>query len=94
MFGDELKAIKSLKMITDRVYTFEYRGDYGFKSFLEQGRAKTDAQMAEYIAGFLSKGYIDRRADTGRRMQHSCGRILSSKITLHLWKFLLEHITI
>ena len=31
MFGDELKAIKSLKMIKDRVYTFEYRGDYGFK---------------------------------------------------------------
>ena len=52
MFGDELKAIKSLKMIQDRVYTFEYRGDYGFKAFLEQGGAKTDAQMAEYIAGF------------------------------------------
>ena len=32
MFGDELKAINSLKMITDRFYTFEYRGDYGFKS--------------------------------------------------------------
>ena len=39
MFGDELKAIKSLKMIKDRVYTFEYRGDYGFKEFLEQGGA-------------------------------------------------------
>lgn len=58
LFGDELKAIKSLKMIKDRVYTFEYRGDYGFKAFLEQGGAKTDAQMAEYIAGFLSKGFI------------------------------------
>ena len=64
MFGDELKAIKSLKMIMDRVYTFEYRGDYGFRSFLEQGRAKTDAQMAEYIAGFLSKGYIKTCAQT------------------------------
>ena len=46
MFVDELKAIKSLKMIKDRVYTFEYRGDYGFKAFLEQGGAKTDAQMS------------------------------------------------
>ena len=40
MFGDKLKAIKSLKMIKDKVYTFEYRGDYSFKSFLEQGGAK------------------------------------------------------
>ena len=32
MFGDELKAIKSLKMIKERVYTFEYGGDYGFKT--------------------------------------------------------------
>lgn len=64
LFGDELKAIKSLKMIKDRVYTFEYRGDYGFKAFLEQGGAKTDAQMAEYIAGFLSKGYIKTGAHT------------------------------
>lgn len=36
MFGDELKAIKSLKMIQERVYTFEYKGDYGFKAFLEE----------------------------------------------------------
>ncbi|MBP3382953.1 MAG: linear amide C-N hydrolase [Tidjanibacter sp.] len=64
LFGDELKAIKSLKMIKDRVYTFEYRGDYGFKAFLEQGGAKTDAQMAEYIAGFLSKGFIKSGAQT------------------------------
>ena len=64
MFGDELKAIKSLKMIQERVYTFEYKGDYGFKAFLEEGGAKTDAQMAGYIAGFLSKGYIKTGAQT------------------------------
>lgn len=58
MFGDELKAIRSLKMIEDKVYTFTYKGDYGFKGFLEQGGAKTDAEMAVYIAGFLSKGYM------------------------------------
>lgn len=58
MFGDEIRAIRTLKMVKDRVYTFEYKGDYGFKAFLEQGGAKTDAEMAAYIAGFLSKGYI------------------------------------
>lgn len=77
MFGDELKAIKSLKMIRDRVYTFEYKGDYGFKAFLEQGGAKTDAQMAEYIAGFLSKGYIRAGAETP---EGGCSTIASESL--------------
>ena len=64
MFGDEIRAIRTLKMIQDRVYTFEYKGDYGFKAFLEQGGAKTDAEMAAYIAGFLSKGYISTDVHT------------------------------
>ena len=42
MFSDELRAIKTLKMVRDRVYTFEYKGDYGFKAFLDQGGSKTD----------------------------------------------------
>ena len=58
MFGDELLAVKTLRMVQERVYTFEYKGDYGFKAFLNQGGAKTDAEMAVYIAGFLSKGYV------------------------------------
>ncbi|MBE6233189.1 MAG: linear amide C-N hydrolase [Bacteroidales bacterium] len=64
MFGDEIRAIRTLKMVRDRVYTFEYEGDYGFKAFLEQGGAKTDAEMAAYIAGFLSKGYMKTGVQT------------------------------
>ena len=59
MFGDELKAIKSLTMVEEDVYNFTFKGDYGFKGFLEQGGAKTDAEMARYIARFLSHGYMD-----------------------------------
>lgn len=62
LFGDELRAIKSLKMVQERVYTFEYKGDYGFRGFLDQGGAKTDAEMAAYIANFLSKGYMQTAA--------------------------------
>lgn len=62
MFSDELRAIKTLKMVRDRVYTFEYKGDYGFKAFLDQGGSKTDGEMAAYIADFLSKGYIKTNA--------------------------------
>ena len=42
MFGDQIRAIRTLKMVKEHVYTFEYKGDYGFKAFLEQGGAKTD----------------------------------------------------
>lgn len=77
MFGDELKAIRSLTMVKDRIYTFEYKGDYGFKSFLEQGGAKTDAQMAEYIAGFLSKGYIKTNTQTP---EGGCSTIASERL--------------
>lgn len=59
MFGDELKAIKTLHQVQDSVYTYTFRGDYGFKGFLEQGGAKTDGEMSVYIAKFLSHGYMD-----------------------------------
>ena len=72
MFGDELKAIRSLKMIEDKVYTFTYKGDYGFKGFLEQGGAKTDAEMAVYIAGFLSKGYMKMPSSDEVPMEAGC----------------------
>ncbi len=58
MFGEEMKAIRSLREIRPGVYTFTFEGDYGFDAFLSQGGAKTDAQMALYIASFLSHGYI------------------------------------
>lgn len=58
MFGDEIMAMRSLRMVEDGVYTFTFKGDYGFKGFIEQGGAKTDAEMAQYIARFLSHGYM------------------------------------
>lgn len=59
MFGDEIKAIKTLHQLQDSVYTYTFKGDYGFRGFLEQGGAKTDAEMSVYIVKFLSKGYMD-----------------------------------
>ncbi len=59
MFGNEIMAIRSIRMLEEGVYSFTFKGDYGFKAFLEQGGAKTDAEMARYIARFLSHGYVD-----------------------------------
>lgn len=58
MFGNEIAAIGSMKAVGDSVYTFTFKGDYGFKTFLEQGGAKTDAEMAKYIQSALSHGLI------------------------------------
>lgn len=59
MFGDEIRAIRTLRMVRPSVYTFTFKGDYGFDGFLEGGGAKTDAQMAGYIASFLSHGFME-----------------------------------
>ncbi len=58
LFGDEITAMRSIEMLDEGLYTYTFRGNYGFKQFLEQGGAKTDRDMALYIARFLSKGYM------------------------------------
>ena len=57
MFKNEIAAMQSVQEVREGVFTLHYKGDYGFKGFLEQGGAKTDEQMATYIASFLSHGY-------------------------------------
>ncbi|MGN0201794.1 MAG: carcinine hydrolase/isopenicillin-N N-acyltransferase family protein [Candidatus Cryptobacteroides sp.] len=72
MFGDELKAVRSLKMIDEGLYTFTFKGDYGFKAFLEQGGARTDAEMARYIAAFLSHGYMNMPEPEDAAIEAGC----------------------
>ena len=81
LFGDEIQAIRSLRMIEDKVYTFTYKGDYGFKGFLEQGGAKTDAEMARFIASFLSKGYMDIPSADSTQIDAGCTS-LNSQMTM------------
>lgn len=64
MFNQEIAAMRSVQEVRKGVYTLHYKGDYGFKGFLEQGGAKTDAEMATYIASFLSHGYYKPNVTT------------------------------
>ncbi len=57
MFKTELNAIRTIEKLDDSLYIMEYAGDYGFATFLEQGGAKSDTEMAGYISEFLSKGF-------------------------------------
>ena len=56
MFGTQLTAAMTIEKLDDNLWAMEYKGDYGFDGFLEQGGAKSDAEMGDYIASFLSHG--------------------------------------
>ncbi len=57
MFGTELTAANSVKKLTDNFYSMEYKGDYGFDKFIEQGGASNETELANYITEFLSHGF-------------------------------------
>lgn len=57
MFGTQLTAAMTIEKLDDHLWSMEYKGDYGFDGFLEQGGAKSDAEMGDYIASFLSHGF-------------------------------------
>jgi len=57
MFGVQLTAAGSVEKLDEGLWAMEYRGDYGFDGFLEQGGAASDAEMGGYIARFLSHGF-------------------------------------
>ena len=56
-FGDELKAISTIKKLDEGLYYMEWKGEYGFDEFLREGGADSDSRMAEYIISFLTKGF-------------------------------------
>lgn len=57
MSDARIAAARSITQIDKGLYTMTYRGDYGFDEYLAQGGAATDAEMAQYIATFLMKGF-------------------------------------
>lgn len=60
MFGTFIVAARSIHKLQDGLYVMEYRGDYGFDDFLAQGGADSDSAMADYLVGFLSRGYYKK----------------------------------
>lgn len=57
MFGTQLTAANTIEKLEDGLWSMEYKGDYGFDGFLDQGGAASDAAMGDYIASFLSRGF-------------------------------------
>lgn len=57
MFGTQFTAANTIEKLDEGLWCMEYKGDYGFDGFLAQGGAKSDAQMGDYIASYLSRGF-------------------------------------
>lgn len=67
IFGEKVKAAQSVKQLEDNLYYMEYKGDYGFDAFLEQGGASSTSEMAGYITDFLSGGFMKKVPAPGKR---------------------------
>lgn len=66
IFGDKIKAAGTVKAIDDNLYYMEYKGDYGFDAYLEQGGAASASEMAAYIIDFLSGGFMGKAPAMGK----------------------------
>ena len=75
MFGTFITAAKSIRKLKDGVYVMEYRGDYGFDDFLAQGGADSDSAMADYLVGFLSRGYYKKADNDIRPGDYGCSTV-------------------
>lgn len=71
IFGEKVKAAGSVKEIDKNLYYMEYKGDYGFDAFLEQGGASSSAEIAVYITDFLSGGFMSKVPSMGK-MNFGC----------------------
>lgn len=65
IFGEKIKAAGTVKELEKNLYYMEYKGDYGFDAFLEQGGASSTTEMAGYITDFLSGGFMSKVPSMG-----------------------------
>ncbi len=63
MFGTFLVAAGSIERLEDGLYSMEYVGDYGLDEFLAQGGAASDSALADWLTGYLSRGFYRSSSD-------------------------------
>lgn len=58
LFGDQVRAVQSVREVTPELYEKTYRGDYGIDAFIAQGGVRTDAELQPFLQQFLSHGLL------------------------------------
>jgi len=74
-FGTFVVAARSIHKLQDGLYVMEYRGDYGFEAFLAQGGAADDSAVADYLIGFLSRGYYKKADNEIKPGDYGCSTV-------------------
>lgn len=64
MFRGQLAASRTIKKLDTGLYSMEYKGDYGFDDFLEQGGAASDEEVGVYLSEFLSHGFYSMEPES------------------------------
>ena len=75
MFGTFVVAARSIHKLQDGLYVMEYRGDYGFDEFLARGGAADDSAVADYLIGFLSRGYYKKADNELKPGEFGCSTV-------------------
>lgn len=77
-FGSKVLAAGSVRKLEERLYTLEYRGDYGFDEFLKRGGAADEGEMAAYITRFLSGGFA--KPPQPPKQEFGCSTLTSGRM--------------
>ncbi len=67
LWGNEIRTVASFKQIVPRndehmdgsIYQMNVAGDYYFDEYLEQGGAKSDAELINFVTGKITKGLLN-----------------------------------
>lgn len=55
-FGRFVQAANSVQWLEANLYSMEFKGDYGFDTFIEGGGADSDNAVGQFVAGYLTGG--------------------------------------
>lgn len=62
LFGDQVRAVKSVHEVAPELYEMTYRGDYGIDDFIKRGGVKSDSDLQPFLQEFLSHGLLPVQA--------------------------------
>lgn len=57
MFGSKIAAAMSVEQLDEKLYTLEFKGDYGFDALLEAGGAKNSDDIRVFVTEYFSNGF-------------------------------------
>ena len=77
LFGNFIKAAGTIQKLEDGLYSMEYNGDYGFDDFLAKGGASSDSAVADYLVGYLSRGFVQVESNV-KTGEFGCSTICTS----------------